>query len=196
MISDEPHSGPDPLDKLVERLHDGLCHHAFFRRVEHIIAHIGAGGPVRLPGAGDEGRRIRGAVTDYVHALGSWLAGRTCDHTIAIWPPGEQVARSVFGVLGISTPRKRWLVARLWKRLQDANARLGRGPLDDEPEGFEVPAEALAPGCASAVRGCGRNPKVEQRPTRVPQCAQLRWRVDGTRTAADDLLCVSCRAPV
>lgn len=121
----------------------GLCHHAFFRRVDHLIAAIGKGAPVTLSGAGENGKRVRGTTTNYVHTLGSWLANRTVDETVAIWPNSRDVASRVFARLGPQSPRKRWLVACLWKHLQDSMRRYGHGALTDEPERFAIPAEAL-----------------------------------------------------
>lgn len=62
---------------------------------------------------------------------------------MAIWPPCEAIARRAYDVLGDPTSVKRWLVACLWKRLQDADADHGRGPLDEDPERFALPPEAL-----------------------------------------------------
>ena len=144
LIREELGEDEDTIAKLLESLHNGLCHHAFFRHVDHLVAHIGAGQRVRLPGAGEEGRRIRETLTNYVHSLGSWLMGRTVSETVEIWPASEETARRVFGVLGTPTPRKRWLAACLWKRLQDVQSGAGRGPLDEEPQRFAIPLSALA----------------------------------------------------
>ena len=77
----------DVIGGLTHRNNDnGSCHHAFLRHVDHIIARIGAGRPVTLPGAGEERERIHGII-----------------------------------------------------------AHAGRGPLDDEPERFALPADALEP---------------------------------------------------
>jgi hypothetical protein len=122
---------------------NGFCHHAFFRHVERIIACIGAGKRVTLPGSGQERKRIHEAVTNYIHALASWLAGRTPQEAASIWPPSKETARRVYELLGDVTPRKRWLAACLWKKLQENQARHGRGALDEEPERFALPAEAL-----------------------------------------------------
>ena len=43
LISEELGEREDTIAKLLESLHNGLCHHAFFRHVDHLIAHIGAG---------------------------------------------------------------------------------------------------------------------------------------------------------
>ncbi|MHC4561395.1 MAG: hypothetical protein ACYS8X_01330 [Planctomycetota bacterium] len=135
----------DMAGRMTEYLHvTGMCHHAFFRHIDHIVACIGKGKRVKLPGAGDEGRRIRGATTNYVHALGSWLAGRAEEETVSIWPDGKDVAAYVFERLGSPSPRKRWLAASLWKQLQDSQRDSGHGPLTDDPERFAIPEEALA----------------------------------------------------
>jgi len=120
-----------------------LCHHAYFRHLDHQIANIGAGRVVPLPGSGDERKRIHSAVTNYVHVLGSWLARRTVEETVAIWPPCEDIAHRVYDVLRDVTPRKRWLVACLWKKLRENQAKHGRGALDDEPERFAIPPDVL-----------------------------------------------------
>ena len=124
---------------------NGLCHHAFFRRVDHQIANIGAGRIVHLPGEGDDRQRIYDAVTNYVHVLGSWLSQRPAAEAIEIWPACEEVARRTYETLGESTPVKRWLVACLWKQLQDSQGHLGRGALDEQPDLFALPADALSP---------------------------------------------------
>lgn len=134
----------DVVGKLIDHNNENnLCHHAFFRHLDLIIAAIGAGKRVALPGSGQERKRIHEAVTNFVHALGSWLAGRTPQEAASIWPAGEETARRVYELLGDVTPRKRWLVACLWKKLQENQARHGRGALDEEPERFAIPAEAL-----------------------------------------------------
>ena len=120
-----------------------LCHHGFFRRLDHQIANIGAGKAVKLPGTGEERKRIHGTVTTYVHALGSWLAGRTPEEVASIWPASKETARRAYERLGGVSPRKRWLVASLWKRLQDNQADHGRGALDEQPERFTIPRDAL-----------------------------------------------------
>jgi hypothetical protein len=136
----------DRISRLIDRNNDvGSCHHAFFRHVDHIIAHIGAGRPVTLPGAGQEGKRIRDTVTNYVHALGSWVAGRKLKETIEIWPACEDVATRAYDMLGKAAPVKRWLVASLWRKLQDHEVKHGRGALDDQPERFAIPSDALSP---------------------------------------------------
>jgi hypothetical protein len=122
---------------------NGFCHHAFFRHVDRIIACIGAGKRVSLPGSGQERKRIHEAVTNHVHALASWLAGRTPQEAVSIWPASEETVRRVYDILGDVDPRKRWLTACLWKKLQENQARHGRGALDEEPERFAMPAEAL-----------------------------------------------------
>lgn len=120
-----------------------LCHHAYFRHIDHQIANIGVGQIVQLPGAGEERKRIHSAFTNYVHVLGSWLAKRTVEETVMFWPPCEEIARRVFDVLGDATPCKRWLVACLWKKLRENQAEHGRGALDEEPERFAIPPDAL-----------------------------------------------------
>ena len=135
----------DAPASLTEDLHcGGLCHHAFFRHIDHIIACIGRGARCKLPGAGEEGKRIRGAITNYVHALGSWLANRTEEETVKIWPDSEEVAARIFASLGSHSPRKQWLVASLWKHVQDSQRGAGHGPLTEDPERFAVPETALA----------------------------------------------------
>lgn len=124
------------------RLED-LCHHARFRHIDRQIASIGMGQVAHLPSEGEERQRIHRAVTDYVHVLGSWLAGRTLEETISIWPPSEETARRLWAVLEEPTPRKRWLVACLWKRLSENYAKLGRGAIDEQPERFRLPFDAL-----------------------------------------------------
>ncbi|MDY7010139.1 MAG: hypothetical protein SVV80_05230 [Planctomycetota bacterium] len=134
----------DTIGKLIDRNNDnGSCHHSFFRHIDHIIAHIGAGRPVTLPGAGEERKRIHEAVTNYIHVLGSWLAGRTPEEAISIWPPCEETVRHVYDVLDNPTPPKRWLVACLWKKLQENQAHHGRGALDEQPDRFALPPDAL-----------------------------------------------------
>jgi hypothetical protein len=49
----------------------------------------------------------------------------------------------VYRVLGKTTARKRWLVAYLWKKLQENQAHHGCGALDEEPERFALPPDAL-----------------------------------------------------
>lgn len=135
----------DAIGQMVDRSREsGSCHHAFFRHIDHQIAAIGAGRAVRLPGAGKERRRIHIAVTNYVHALGSWLAGRRAEEAEAIWPAGGDTVRRVYELVGEGRPQKRWLVACLWKKLREHHAALGRGALDESPELFAIPIGALA----------------------------------------------------
>ena len=143
-ILDELSGQGDKLGRLIERNNDnGSCHHAFFRHIDHIIAHIGKGEPVKLPDTGKERKRIHTLVTNYVHALGSWLVGRTIHQDVSIWPPSKDTTEMVCRVLGEATPRKRWLVACLWKKLQENQAHHGCGALDEEPERFALPADTL-----------------------------------------------------
>ncbi|MFC1525613.1 hypothetical protein ACFL6X_02260 [Candidatus Latescibacterota bacterium] len=141
--------GPQPpedgeLTKLIAKLHNGLCHQFFFRRLDHLIAHVGADKRCDLPGAGQGREFVIGTLVNYVHSLGSWLADRTIDQGVKIWPPSEETLRAVFRTLGERSPRKRWLVSCLWKNLQEIQAWAGRGALDEEPERFVLPEAALA----------------------------------------------------
>ena len=144
-IREELGDGEDCIGRMMERNNDnGTCHHAFFRHIDRQIATIGAGQVVALPGVGQERKRIHEAVTNYVHVLGSWLAGRTPQEAISIWPASEDVVRRVYGICRDATPRKRWLAACLWKKLEETQARHGRGALDEQPERFALPPDALA----------------------------------------------------
>ena len=69
----------------------------------------------------------------YVHALGSWLAHRKSEEAASIWPQAGDTIGRVYEMLGSATPLKRWLVACLWKKLQENAAHCGRGELDLEP---------------------------------------------------------------
>ena len=131
----------------IARNHDqGSCHHAFLRHLDHIIAEIGAGCPVALPGAGEERRRVLGAVTGYAHSIGSWLAGRSLPEAAALFPPAEPICARVYAALQAPTPRKRWLAACLWKKLGDDRAFAGRGLLDEDPVRFALPTSAFSAG--------------------------------------------------
>ena len=134
----------DTLTVLIAKLHNGLCHQFFFRRLDHLIAHVGAGKRCELPGAGKGREFVINTLVVYVHTLGSWLMGRTQDQATELWPQCEQTARSVHQMLGEPSPRKRWLVACLWKNLQEIQSFAGRGPLDDQLARFAVPLEAFA----------------------------------------------------
>jgi len=141
----------DTITPLIQQNNDyGTCHHSFFRHVDHQIAAIGAGGRVRLPGSGEERKRIHAAITDYVHVLGSWLAERGRDEAVRMWPSCEETARRAYHALGKHAPRKRWLVASLWKHLKEVQRGCGRGALDTEHNRFDIPPEAL--GIGSAVQ--------------------------------------------
>ncbi|MFA6134272.1 MAG: hypothetical protein WC869_09695 [Phycisphaerae bacterium] len=130
----------DTVGKLVDRNDDnGSCHHAFFRHVDHIIAYIGAGSPVAFDDAGQEHKRIVETLTTYIHVLGSWLAKRTLAETIAVWPECEPTATDLFAHLGESSPRKKWLVACLWKHLNDDDRRQTKQIREEHPERFSVP---------------------------------------------------------
>lgn len=137
-------SDGDGLTKLIGKLHNGLCHQFFFRRLDHLIAHVGAGRRCDLPGAGQGREFVVGTLVNYVHTLGSWLAGRTIDQASEIWPPSGDTLRAVYATLGEPSLRKRWLVACLWKNLQEIQAWAGRGSLDEEPERFSIGPAALA----------------------------------------------------
>ena len=131
------------LTKLITKLHNGLCHQFFFRRLDHLIAYVGAGQRCDLPGAGQGREFVIGTLVNYVHALGSWLTDWTVDQATSIWPQSEQTLRVVYAKLGEPSSRKRWLVACLWKNLQEIQAWAGRGALDEEPERFRIPETAL-----------------------------------------------------
>jgi hypothetical protein len=134
----------DRICRLIDRNYDnGSCHHAFVRHIDRQIAEIGAGRPVSLPGAGKERKRVHSAIVDYVHALGSWLVGRAPQEAATIWPEGRDTVDHVYQVLGDGNPRKRWLAACLWKKLQEDRVHGGRGALDEDPERFAIPQDAL-----------------------------------------------------
>jgi hypothetical protein len=117
------------------------CDHLLFPRIDSLIASIGVGEVVRLPGGDEERRRTCREVTDYGHALGSWLARRTPEEAAEIWPLGKDTVGRVWDVLGEATSVKRWLAACLWKKLLDSQAR--NTPLAEDPERFALPPEAL-----------------------------------------------------
>ena len=50
----------------------------------------------------------------------------------------------MYGVLKDDTLVKRWLVACLGKKLKENQAEHGRGALDEQPERFALPPEALS----------------------------------------------------
>jgi len=144
LIKQELGGCEDKLGPRIDGNHDnGLCHHSFFRHVDHLIAWIGSGDPVKLPGEGEERRRIYREVTNYVHVLGSWLAARTAREAVTIWPESEETVHRLYDRLGDSSLRKRWLVACLWKKLQENQARHGRGGLDKNPERFALPLDVF-----------------------------------------------------
>ena len=147
LLADAVQADPDEDDTLtvlIAKLHNGLCHQFFFRRLDHLIAHVGAGRRCELPGAGEGREFVIDTLVNYVHTLGSWLMGRTIDVTIDVWPRCEHTARFLYENLGEASPRKRWLVACLWKNLQEVQSHAGRGPLDEEPDRFAVPLEAFS----------------------------------------------------
>lgn len=145
LTSKDLNGGEDIVGPMIIQNSDyGLCHHSCFRHVDYQIACIGAGQPVALPDTGKERARILDALTSHVHALGSWLTRRTAQEAVSVWPSGESIVRLVYKELGEPGPRKRWLAACLWKRLQEAQAHSGRGPLDQQPERFAIPVDALA----------------------------------------------------
>jgi hypothetical protein len=132
----------DPIGRMIHT--QDICHHAYFRHLDRQIAAIGAGHPVDRPDKGCEQQRIHEAVTAYVHALGSWLMGRSCEQAEQMWVPAAITVQRVFSVLGHPSPRKRWLAACLWHHLQENQRHHGRGALDDQPETFAIPPDALA----------------------------------------------------
>ena len=95
----------DPLGDMI--YNDNICHNSYFRHLDRRIASVGAGHAVDLPDRGCERRRIHEAVTNYVHALGSWLAKRTTEQAIAIWDPSTATVRQVYEVLGGAGPAKK-----------------------------------------------------------------------------------------
>jgi len=134
----------DELTALIRRLNDaGLCHQFFFRRLDHLIAYVGAGKRCELPGRGEGRKFVIDTLVNYVHTLGSWLAGRTIDQAADIWPPCKQTVCAIYVALGEPSLRKRWLVACLWKNLQEIQSWVGRGLLDEEPDRFAIHGEAL-----------------------------------------------------
>jgi hypothetical protein len=143
-IQQELEGCEDRVGRRIDRNHDsGLCHHSFFRHVDHLIAWIGSEDSVKLPGEGEERKRIHKEVTNYVHVLGSWLAGRTLEEAATIWPECEGTGQRLYDLLGDPALRKRWLVACLWKTLQENQAHHGLGALDDQPERFALPPNVL-----------------------------------------------------
>jgi hypothetical protein len=120
-----------------------LCSTLFFGHIDHQLASIGVGQTVPPTDVEQERKRIRDAVTNYVHVLGSWLARRTTEEAVGIWPPCEDIAHRVYDVLGDPTPVKCWLVACLWKKVTEDPAGQGRGALDEQPERFAIPSDAL-----------------------------------------------------
>jgi hypothetical protein len=132
----------DVILDLMER--NSSCHHAFFRHLEHIIAHIGAGKAMTLPGAGEERMRIQCTIVNYIHSLVSWLAGRTIKEALSVWPASKETVEHVYNALRKATPRERWLVACLWKKMMEGHAHCGRGEIDKDPERFACPPDALS----------------------------------------------------
>lgn len=130
----------DDIGALIRHMEtlNGPCHHAFARHMEHILAAIGAGKRVCLSGAGEERKFTFAVVANYVNALGSWLAARSPKDGILNWPDSESVLMGVYETLGSSDPKKRWLVACLWKQLQENMTHPGRGLLDTYPEKFAL----------------------------------------------------------
>lgn len=159
-----PEDGSD-VGSMIERR--DLCHHAFFRHVDGQLAAIGAGARVAMPGAGEERRRIHEAVTNYVHGLCSWLAGRPIEDAAAVWPPSDSTVRLIYTALGEPTPVKRWLAACLWKHLQDNQAQHGRGALDSEPERFEFPEGAPDPNRTEGATA-SRSAPLQRGPIALP----------------------------
>jgi hypothetical protein len=141
VVRGETGDGEDPFGKLIGKLHNGLCHQFFFRRLDHLIAHAGAGRQCELPGVGEGRKFVIGTLVNYIHTLGSWVTGRSPDEAAGIWPPCRQDACRIYEKLGQPTPRKRWLAACLWKNLQEVQSWAGRGPLDEQPEKFRIALE-------------------------------------------------------
>lgn len=135
----------DELSALIDKLHNGLCHQFFFRRLDHLIAYVSAGKRCELPGTGEGRKFVIDNLVNYVHTLGSWLAGRTINQATDIWPPCKQTLGAVYTMLGEPSLRKRWLVACLWKNLREIQAWAGCGPLAEQPDRFAISKEALAP---------------------------------------------------
>ena len=140
----------DPFGDMI--YNDNICHHSYFRHLNRQIASVGAGHTVDLPDRGCERQRIHEAVANYVHALGSWLARRTVEQTIAIWKPAAATVQHVYKVLGDQTPRKRWLAACLWLQLRENQKHHGRGALDEHPQHLALPPDALKPWTKSSKR--------------------------------------------
>ena len=139
-IEKELNGNPDKIGGLISET--GLCHHSFFRHIDHQIAAIGTGQRVKLPGEGSERKRIHDTVTTYVHILGSWLDNRSEEQADEIWPCRPLIQR-VYADLGEKSNIKRWLVACLWKHLQDNQRKHGRGMLDKQPELFRLSDQAF-----------------------------------------------------
>jgi len=121
-----------------------MCHHGFFRHVDHQLTSIGQGKWVEtFADSGKHRQRITSQITNYVHILGSWLMGRSEKETTDIWPESSPYVASVFSGLGDPTPVKRWLVASLRKKLSRNQRHHGGGALDADPDRFAVPHSVL-----------------------------------------------------
>ena len=137
-IAEELDGKDDPLSKRIWPT--DLCHHGFFRRVNHQLASIGAGQWVaKLPGKGNHRERILSLVANYAHALGAWLEKRCVEEALDTWPHCHDEIQTVYSLLRQMTPEKKWLVACFWKHL----LRNQGGPPDRESGSFTLRAEAL-----------------------------------------------------
>ena len=114
-----------------------LCHHAFFRRTDIQIASVGANEWRALPETGEGRRHIEKNITNYYHALNSWLGHKPLSQAKDEWPEGAETTEKVYALLGGDSPTKRWLVASLWKTIKENHRNKGRGELDSHPEKFE-----------------------------------------------------------
>ena len=114
-----------------------LCHHAFFRRTDIQIASVGVNEWRALPQTGEGRQHIEKSITNYHHALNSWLAHRPLSEAKDEWLEGAETTEKVYALLGRDNPTKRWLVACLWKTVKENYKNHGRGELDRHPKKFE-----------------------------------------------------------
>lgn len=114
-----------------------LCHHAFFRRTDIQIASVGANEWRALPQTGDGRQHIEKNITNYYHALNSWLSHKPLSEAKDEWLEGAETTEKVYALLGRDSPTKRWLAACLWKTIRENHRNKGRGQLDSHPEKFE-----------------------------------------------------------
>ena len=135
-------SQANPLLARVNSYYAVICRLNLFRHFDIWISSVGCGEwRGAMPPTGENRKAVEGTVTNLVCGLNGWLAGLEPPASARSWPNALETCHEVCGLLGASTPEKRYLVAMLWKRLKHQK---GSATIDDNPQLFRAKWMAVA----------------------------------------------------